>query len=310
MGFFIFGHGGSADHGCEDRLRGICSLLPRKPEIRSDHPEEDWRYGLGAVGGVFRRGTGEQPGPGDWRLDLRLPEQEPAPGVKCIFWGSTLGPLDHRHLRQLSQYDAVAVSEPYSRDRLKAAGLSNVVTVPEPAFLVRPQARTEDGMFSGDTVGLCLTCPPSAGSMLYRCYRHLIRYILQQTDLNIALIPYSVRPGQNDLLLYRALAAPYLHTGRIHIRPDGDSPQLRGDLARCRCCVGGMGVLAGWSCGVPGLCLYATHRTLGLSQALFGTAQSAVYPWEQLTRDDQLTHRFRHLLQTEDHQRHCLKHRE
>lgn len=307
MGFYIFGHGGSGDHGGEDRLRGICSLLPQKPEIGSDRPEEDWRYGLGALGGVYRRGTGESPRPGDWCLDLRLPEKEPEPGVKRIFWGSHLGPLDERRLRQLSRYDVVAVSEHRSRERLAEAGLSNVVMAPEPAFLVKRQLRGLEGDFPPDTVGLCLTCPPAAGSVLYRCYRHLIRYILQQTDLHIALIPYSVRKGQNDLLLYRALTAPYQYTGRIHIRPDGDSPLLRGDLSLCRCCVGGAGVLAAWGCGVPGLCLCATHRTLGLSQAIFGTAQAAVCPWEQLTREDQLTRRFQRFLQKEDRYRQRLE---
>lgn len=304
MGFYIFGHGGSADHGCEDRLRGICSLLPQKPEIRSDHPEEDWRYGLGALGGVYRRGTGKSPGPGDWCLDLRLRSREPEPGVKRIFWGSHMGMLDQQRLRQLGDYDIVAVSELRTHDRLTAAGLSNVVMAPEPAFLVKEQLR--EGEFPPNTVGLCLTCPPAAGSVLYRCYRHLIRYLLHHTDLHIALIPYSVRTGQNDLFLHRALAAPYLYTGRVHIRPDGDSPLLRGDLSRCRCCVGGAGVLAAWSCEVPGLCLSATHRTLGLAQAIFGTPQAAVCPWEQLTQEDQLTRRFQQFLQTEDWHRRRL----
>lgn len=307
MGFYIFGHGGSGDHGCEDRLRGICSLLPQKPEIRSDHPEEDWRYGLGALGGVYRRGSGEEPKPGDWCLDLRLTEKAPVSGVRRIFWGSTMGPLDAHRLRQLSQYEAVVVSESRSQKRLTEAGLSNVVMAPEPAFLVKKQHRAAEEAFAHDTVGLCLTCPPSAGSLLYRCYRHLIRYILSETELHIALIPFSVKPGQNDLLLFRALTAPHLHTGRIHVRSDGESPLLRGDLSRCRCCVGGAGVLAAWSCGVPGLCLCATHRTLGLSEALFGTAEEAVYPWEQLDRDDRLTHRFRHLIKSEDYQRRCLR---
>lgn len=309
MGFFIFGHGGSADHGCEDRIRGICNLLPEKPEICSDRPEEDWHYGLGTLAGLYRRGSVIGPREGDWRLDLRLTDREPEPGVKRIFWGSTVGPLDPKRLRQLSRYDLVAVSEPKSRDRLVGAGLSNVVPAPEPAFLVKRRRRPPAGVFYQDTVGLCLTCPPAAGTLLCRCYSHLIRSILRETNFHIALIPYSVRPGQNDLVLYQTLAAPHLDTGRIHIRADGNSPLLRGDLARCRCCVGDAGVLAAWSCGVPGLCLCATHRTVGLSQTLFGSAAGAVYPWEQLVRDDQLTQHFHRLLKKEDRQRECLMQR-
>ena len=38
MGYFLM-HGGSADHTSEDRIRGICSMLPERPEIFKQYEE-------------------------------------------------------------------------------------------------------------------------------------------------------------------------------------------------------------------------------------------------------------------------------
>ena len=301
MGFYIFGHEGSGDHGNEDHLRGICSLLPHRPEIYSTCPGEDWQYGIGGLGGLYQTDSHIcDPVRGDWAFQLKQPEGKSffPRGVQQIYWGDT----QNGSLRGLSRYRAVVVTEGRSRRRLTEAGLTNVVTAPEPAFLVRRQIRALEGAFRNDTVALCLTQPPAAGGLLYRSYRHLIRYILMETDLHIALIPYCVKKGQNDLLLFQALTAPYRDTGRIHHRRDGDSQQLRGDLSLCCCCVGGAGAVAAWGCGVPGLCLCATDRTMGLSQELLGSWQEGVCPWEQLSREDQLTCCFqRFLTQTDRH---------
>ena len=51
MGYFLF-HGGSADHASEDRVRGICQLLPEQPEICTEAPEEDCTFKLENAQGV------------------------------------------------------------------------------------------------------------------------------------------------------------------------------------------------------------------------------------------------------------------
>lgn len=303
MGFYIFGHGGSGDHGNEDRLRGICALLPEQPEVYSACPEEDWRYGLGALGGVYRSAAVSPPvlEREDWSVELMpsgLRRGRRICWAPSEYLGSGAG---------LHRYEAVVVTEGRSQRHLTGLGLKNVVRAPEPAFLVGRRFRPRQGAFGAETVGLCLTLPVAAGSLLYRCYQHLIRCILRETSLEIALIPYSVKMGQNDCLLLKTLAAPYLDTGRVHLRPDGDSCQLRGDLSRCLCCVGGEGVVAAWGCGVPGLCLCANHRTMGLSRDLLGSWEIGVCPWETLTRQDSLTQRFQILLSQSDRLRSRLE---
>lgn len=282
-------------------------MLPEKPEVYSQQPREDWHYGIGKLAALYRSIPGAAEarlGPGDWVIDdtPRNVKELRRRGVRpVLFWD-----MDPERLprRLLGHYEAVAVTERRSRRYLKRAGLNNVVLVPEPAFLVRPKQRSA---FSGDTVALCLTCPPEAEGLLYRSYSHLIRYILRETSLHIALIPYCVKPTQNDLLLFRALQGQYRDTGRVHCREDGETPGLRGDISQCSCCVGCAGAVAAWGCGVPALCLSATCRTMGLSQAMLGTWQESVFPWQELKTEQDLTDRFRTLLHHEDRHRRLLE---
>ena len=53
MGYCLV-HGGSADHASEERIRGLCCMLPERPEIYCTALEEDWRYGLGSVGALTK----------------------------------------------------------------------------------------------------------------------------------------------------------------------------------------------------------------------------------------------------------------
>lgn len=307
MGFYLRGHRGSGDHGCEDRLRGLCALLPQKPEVYSLHPGEDWHYGIGDLAALYRSLPGALESrlrPGDWLID-HTPGRVKAlrrRGIRpVLLWDGTPEPVSPR---LLAQYEAVAVTERRSRRTLKRWGLTNVMLIPEPAFLVRPRPRSP---LAPDTVALCLTYPAEAQELLYRSYRNLMEYILTQTGLNIALICYCVKPGRSDVPLSRALYRQFRDTGRVCCREDGDAPSLRGDLGQCSCCVGGDGAVAAWGCGVPALCLSADCRTRGLSQALLGTWQDTVVPWQELKTEQDLTQRFQTLLRRQDRCRQLLE---
>ena len=310
MGYFLLGHGGSGDHGSEDRVRGICQVLPEQPELYSAALEEDWQYGLGELAGLNRHlpgSPGAQIGPEDWRIMLRPSASDRLRrGGRTLLWGWVPGAetLSRPMVRQLRQYHSIIVSDGESMKLLNAAGLrKNVRLGPDPEFLVRRQLRPLQGAFRQDTVGLCVS--PSVSrfertqGLLYRSYCHLIQWVLDNTPWQIALIPYCVKPCCNDELLLMALDRQFRRTGRVLCRGDGDCRVLRGDLSMCRCCVGTAGVLAAWSCGVPGLCVGSSVRARNMSRTLFGSV-SPVVSAGSLRTEDGLTSRFRAFLRQED----------
>lgn len=318
MGYYFVGHGGSGDHGSEDRIRGTCKLLPEPPELYSAFPEEDWHYGLGRIAGLYRQTPGaveERLRPGDVVLTARPGNADKLRrrGARPVLWGWTAaGTITRRTARELSRYEAVVVSDGESLSALHAAGLEKQVRLgPDPSFLVERQLRALGGAFRRDTVGLCLSpavCRfEGAEGLLYRSYTGLIRYVLENTPFQIALIPYCVKPCCNDCLLLSALERQFGGTGRVLRREDGDCRSLRGDLSLCRCCVGTAGALAAWSCGVPALCLGANARSVGLARELFGSWQEAVVPVGTLGQEGDLGTHFRNFLRREEHHRRSLE---
>lgn len=310
MGYILLGHGGSADHGIEDRIRGICSYLPERPELYSAALEEDWRYGLGKLAALNRlppSDGGVRIGHEDWCVTLGpVWTDKLRKGGRTLLWGWTPGAevLNPRMVRLLKRYRAVIVHDQKSVELLRAAGVrKNVRLGPDPTFLVQRQLRALRGGFRQDTVGVCFSSAvcryePALG-MLYHSYCHLIRWILEHTTWQIALIPYCVKACCNDETLHTLLMRQFFREERLLHREDGDCRVLRGDLSLCRCCVGTAGVLAGWSCGVPGLCVGSSVRARNLSRTLFGTVDPVVSVGS-LRREDELTDRFREFLRQEE----------
>lgn len=303
MGYILWGYKGSGDHGWEDWLRGLCRLLPQKPDVYSQCPQEDLKYGLGELCGLFS--TQDAPcglRPGDWWVDV-APRDRPkglGKGVNRMLFGWWGDIPTGQTVRQLRRYDAVVVTERRSLGRLKHAGLGDRLQLrPEPGFLVAPAQRAAAIPIPPNTLGLSLSYPPEAQPVLYESYCRLIEWILRETEYSIALIPFCVRQGENDLLLQQVLYRRFRTSGRVYLRKDGSSPLLKGDLAQCRCCIGFWGAVAAWSCGVPALCLLGAEKALGLSHDIWGSSYESVCPWQTLQDENTLTHRFIRFLETQ-----------
>ncbi len=312
MGYYVVGHGGSGDHGSEDRVRGLCRLLPEQPEIHSTRMEEDWHYGLGHIAGLYRRSPGSVENrllPGDVVLST-CPLALRRRGVKTVLLG-VAEPLTRRKVRELSHYDTILVTDKLTETALRTAGLEKKICLaPDPIFLVDRHIRPLGGAFRQDTIGLCLS--PGVfrferqNGLLYRSYVRLMSYILEHTSFQIALIPYCAQSRCSDCLLQRALELEFESSGRILRREDGDCQALRGDISMCRCCVGTAGAMAAWSCGVPALCIGASTRAMGLGEELFGDCSQAVVSVASLKEEGDLTRYFSRFLRREDRHRRRL----
>lgn len=303
MGFVLRGNRGFGDHAAEDWARGLCKLLPDRPEVVTPDLWGDIRYGAAELGGVF----GEAPVGAHWYIDAAPMDLGPLrrQGARTVLYGWSPGKLTGRVLRQLRQYDLVVATEERSHRRLTHAGLgSRLRRGPDPAFLVDP---APDGPeLPGNTVALCLSLPPEASESLFDCWCRLVSLLLAETDRTVALVPYQVDRHCNDLLLHRALLRQLGQNRRLILCGNGPSPMLRGILSRCRCCIGFEGAVAAWSCGVPALCLSDTDRTCGLAGALFGCSAETVADWRQ---PEALPARVRRFLALEERYRSLLRQR-
>ena len=316
MSYFLI-HNGSADHTSEDRIRGICTLLPEQPEIWSAAPEEDWKYGLAQVGALSRNRPGaarHRVRPGDWFITAHpRATGELRSGVRRVLWGwEPTGPLPRHHAAQLNRFHRIIVTDIRSKQYLRQAGIRQSVRLgPDPSFLVSSKLRPHQEAFQQDTLGLCVSSVTSGfevrPGLMFQSYCTLIHWVLKNTSWQIALIPYCASSGCSDHPLHAALKSQFPKEDRLFLREDGDCRELRGDLSLCRCCVGTAGVPAAWSCGVPGLCIGASRRVQSLSATLFGSRREGVVRVSSLERPEELTTRFREFLGREDSMRRWLE---
>lgn len=316
MGYFLI-HGGSGDHTSEDRIRGICSVLPEQPEIFSAAPEEDWRYGLAELGALSRIRPGNMAHRmklGDWCVTARPgAARDAGRRVRRMLWGwEPAGDISRKQAAELGRFHRIVVTDLRSRTLLIRAGLGRSVRLgPDPSFLVRRCLRPSEALLRGETVGLCVSASVAGfevrSGLLYQSYCRLIRWILRNTSWQIALIPYCAKKGNDDQQLDLALVRQFAGEDRVIIRQDGSSQELRGDLSLCRCCVGTAGVPAAWSCGVPGLCIGDSRRVRSLSATLMGTSFAGVVRVDSLKAPEDLCHEFQRFLEKEDIMRHRLE---
>lgn len=303
MGYILCGHGGSGDHGQEDRIRGTCRLLPSRPTLLTPCIEEDWHYGLAEVADLTCQNL--QTGPDNLYLTA-APRQTPGTSVLWCWQGQSLPP------RRIHAFSAITVPNPMLLRQLHDQGIGGRLRLgPDPAFLVRRRLRPLDGAFRQDTVGLCLSpcvtayeCRPG---LLFESYCRLMCHILTCTTMDIALIPYCAKRNRGDGGLLQALYRRFSDCARVFLRPDSDSPALRGDLSLCRVVVGCSGAIAAWTCGVPALCIGADPYAMGMAQQLFGNWQKTLVPAAWLTDSGALTRHFSDMMKQEDALRSSLE---
>lgn len=305
MGYYLWGHTGSGDHSDEDRIRGSCRLLADPPEVVSTSPEEELRYGIGDLAGIRDRLPTIDAGSCCLTHRTDAAERLRKAGTRPVLWGWSGAGMSRQLAKELSRFDTLVVSERQSMAALRDAGLMKKTRLgPDLSFLVERQLRALQGGFRTDTIGLCLSASAdrleTEEGLLYRSYQRLIRYIMVETNFQVALIPYCVRRGRDDTLLHTALERQFRGWGRVICRKDGSCRVLRGDISLCRCVVGGAGAVAAWSCGVPALCIGATPRATGLAKDLHSTWEDAVVPISALRDTEELTRRFRRFLRRED----------
>lgn len=310
MGYYLWGHTGSGDHADEDRIRGTCRLLTAPPEVISTCPAEELRYGIARLAGISDRLPSVKTGQTCLTHRTDGAEYLQKTGARTILWGWSGAGMSRHLAKKLAKFDSLVVSEGQSVLALRDAGLTKKTRLgPDLSFLVERHLRALQGAFRIDTLGLCLSAglPEPVEGLLYRSYQRLIRYIMVETNFQVALIPYCVRNGRDDTLLHRALERQFRGWGRVICRKDGNCQELRGDISMCRCVVGSAGAVAAWSCGVPALCIGATPRATGLAKELHSRWEDVVVPVSTLRDEEDLTRRFRRFLRREDRLRRELE---
>lgn len=182
-----------------------------------------------------------------------------------------------------------------------------IVQIPDPAFtLGYVRKKVPDGFWKGNTVGVnvspLIQKSESVPGITIKCYEELIEWIIEHTDMQIALIPHVVWKNNDDRKPLSGLYEKYKSTERLVQIPDGSCEELKGYISQCRFFVGARthATIAAYSTCVPTLVVGYSVKAAGIAKDLFGSQEHYVLPVQSLKDPQDLVCEFQWLMEQEN----------
>lgn len=253
-------------------------------------------------------------------------------GIRTILLGCSIEPelLENKQIvEDLSKYHMIIARESITYHALqetfcgmvqndgtlkKEGKVPELYCYPDPAFtLEKKELPLPEGFAEDNTVGInvspMIQDNESREGITMENYQEMIQYIIDHTDMQIALIPHVVWEQNDDREPIHELFESFKETGRVVEIGDGTCEELKGYISRCRLFVGARthATIAAYSSLVPTLVVGYSVKARGIARDLFGAEEHYVIPVQSLCGQDDLTKGFKWLLEKEEHIREHLK---
>lgn len=239
-------------------------------------------------------------------------------GMKTVLWGCSVEPKVLKSkaiIEDMKRYNLIVARESITYNALLKI-TDYVILAPDPAFSMIPQPCVLDKRIEWENV-IGLNISPMIVSnelkpgITMENYKNLIRYILNETECNIALIPHVVWNSNDDRGVLRQLYNEFSECGRVILVEDHTAPELKYIISKCRLFVGARthATIAAYSTCVPTLVVGYSVKAKGIAKDLFGTIDDYVIPVQSLNASNVLTSCFSNMFNSEKEIREYLERR-
>ena len=221
---------------------------------------------------------------------------------KTVLWGCSVEPKlleDEKIAQDIKDYDLIITRESISYEALKKVN-ENTYLYPDPAFqLDKADVKLPKGFIENNTVGINLSPlvikKENSDGITLKNYENLIEHIIENTDMNIALIPHVVWEHNDDREALRYLYDKFKHTNRVVMIEDANCMELKGYISKCRFFIGARthATIAAYSTCVPTLVVGYSVKAKGIAKDLFGTYENYVLPVQSLDKKIDLLNAFK-----------------
>lgn len=219
---------------------------------------------------------------------------------KTVLWGCSVEPKlleDKKVANDLASYTKIITRESISYEALKKVN-ENTKLYPDPAFnLDKVELDLPDGFEENNTVGINLSPliirKEKKEGITLENYAKLIEYILDNTNMKVALIPHVVWQDNDDREPLKELYNRF-DTNRVIMIDDCNCLELKGYISRCRLFIGARthATIAAYSTCVPTLVVGYSVKAKGIAKDIFGTYENYVIPVQSLENSDDLINSF------------------
>lgn len=227
-----------------------------------------------------------------------------------ILWGCSLDEklINGKVLTELKGYKAIFVRESVSANILKNIGIqNNVYLYPDPAFTLGTQ-ETKFIKFDStecDIIGVNIS-PLIKRYSDDLCIKNnfivLIKYIINNLNLKIALIPHVVQDGNSDFD-YMAEIVKDIPSDKVEIVDKNyNCMQLKSLISKCKFFIGCRthATIAAYSTCVPTLVVGYSNKSVGIARDIFGNEKDYVLPVSELNAENVLLNKFLELYDRRD----------
>ncbi|MBQ5979805.1 MAG: polysaccharide pyruvyl transferase family protein [Bacteroidales bacterium] len=235
-------------------------------------------------------------------------------GIKTVLWGCSIEPaaLVSDVIADLNNYSLIIARESISYEAIRSSGVNNVLLYPDPAFSLPTNYSCQDVKNNGNNfVGINLSpyvskCERSSGLTIHN-FKAVVKYIIDETDLNVALIPHVVWKHSDDRIPLQELYEEFSDSGRVVMYADDNAERLKGIISKCRFMVAARthASIAAYSTCVPTLVVGYSVKAKGIAKDIFGSYDDYVLPVQDLASPNDLSKKFKWLM---DHENEIRKH--
>lgn len=230
-------------------------------------------------------------------------------GIKTVLWGCSIEPdiiKNEQVSRDLKSYEMVVARESITYNAVKEV-CSKVFLAPDPAFFMQDQKceldeRFKDSNVVGINISPMIISNETNVGVTYENYKKMINYILQNTDMKVALIPHVVWSQNNDRVVLQKLYKDFEENPRLILVADHKAPELKYIISKCRLFIGARthATIAAYSSRIPTLVVGYSVKARGIAMDLFGTYKNYVIPVQSLEQSGQLIEAFKWLEMNEE----------
>lgn len=230
-------------------------------------------------------------------------------GVSTVLWGCSIEPssIKGSMIEDLKGYRHVFARESITYQALKAAGIKAVSLCPDPAFVL-PAIKHElpERFVPRNTVGInvspMIIANETVNGITMENYILLMRYIINSTDMNIALLPHVVWELNDDRQPLKKLYDIFAHTGRVVMIKDMGAQYLKYVISQCRYLIAARthASVAAYSSQVPTLVVGYSVKAKGIAKDIFGVYENYVVPVQALEDRGELLAAFQWLEKQEE----------
>lgn len=226
-------------------------------------------------------------------------------GAKTVLWGCSVEPdvvSIPEIAEDLSRYSLIVARESISFDALKKVNANTILTA-DPAFFLDSVKTIEERNVVGINLSPMAIRNESSPGLAMNCYRRLIQYILDDTNMDVILVPHVVWRDNDDRSPLKALYNEFSATKRVELLSDCSCEQIKGVVEKCCYFVGARthSTIAAYSTGVPTLVVGYSVKARGIAKDIFGTENEYIIPVQQLNSEEDLVCEFRKVMKEQGH---------